>query len=413
MPYLTIISKIAHNYCQKFPERGLVFLFDKEKKVFGIEQNAPIITFHDAEKTWKRILRGGSIALGETYTEKKWDGSHRDIPFFLEFMLNILEDRKLLKGLSIYEKLMIVLALKKSTSQSLGESHDKNINSHYSLELALANINASNEFFSHILTKEFPVYSCALWENGAKNLTDAQLDKFKLYANHLKLTEDKTLLDLGCGWGAQSLWYAKNLGANVTLITLSKAQAEHIKNIVKKERLENKVTLKIMDMMDIDKLEQKYDAIMSLGAIEHIEDFDTLFKKSAAILKPNGKVLFHTMFNHLHHDFDAWNSLYMWPGVQIPSRERLLNALSKSFQNLTFTPYKKGSYSKTFRCWLENFIQNEDKLLSILNQANPQGDNENFMGKFKYYLMCCCTVYNVYMDVGYALCDNACISRNE
>ncbi len=408
--YVNIIHKIATAYCRKHPERGLTFVCDGNKKSFG-SKNTHTIIFRNAEKTWKQILKGGSIALGNTYIENKWDGDYKDIPFFLEFMLNILEDKTLIKNLSFYDKLSIVLALKKSVTKSSGYSHEKNINSHYSLEFVLSDINASNKFFFPVLSKDFPVYSCGLWETGAKNLEEAQLEKFKLYAKLLNLKKSKKLIDLGCGWGIQSLWYAKNLGVNVTLVTLSKAQAKYIQDIVKKENLQNLVTLKLMDMMDVDKLNKKYDAIISLGAIEHIEDFNTLFKKSRSILSSNGIALFHTMFNHIHHDFDAWNSIYMWPGVQIPSRQRLLGSLTKYFENVSFTPYKKGSYSKTFRCWLDNFVKNEKKLLNILDEANPSGDNKKFMRKFKYYLMCCVSAHNVYMDVGYALCSSKRIER--
>jgi cyclopropane-fatty-acyl-phospholipid synthase len=161
-----------------------------------------------------------------------------------------------------------------------------------------------------------------------------------------------------------------------------------------------------MDMMNIDKLNEKYDAIMSIEAIEHIKDFDTLFKKSSKILSKNGKALFQTAFNHIHHDFDTWNGKYMWPGIKITSRKRLLDSCAKNFETISFTQYKKLSYSKTFMCWLQNFIDNEKKLLSILDKANSKEDNEIFIRKFKYYLQCCVAVYKVYMDVGFALCDN-------
>ncbi len=409
--YLNIINKITKNYCDKYPDIGFTFMYDNKTKTFGSKINNYTIQFKEAEKTWKKILTNGSVALGETFTQNLWDGYYKDIPFFLEFMLNILEDKDLTKNISIFNKLIIFIASQKSTTKSIGHTHKTNINSHYSLELILSDVNASNDFFFPILGENYPVYSCGFWKNGASTLEEAQLAKFNLYADKLKLDDSKSLIDLGCGWGAQSLWYAKNLKTNVTLITLSKAQASYIKNQIKKEGLQQKATLKLMDMMDINKLNKQYDAIISLGAIEHIEDFPTLFKKSNDILTPNGKALFHTMFNHVHHDFDKWNSEYMWPGVQIPSRQRLLDALAMNFNNISFEQYTRGSYSKTFRHWLQNFVENENYLLKILNNANPNGNNKKFMRRFKYYLMCCCAVYNVYMDVGYALCDNKCIPK--
>lgn len=411
--YTNTIIQIAKNYCEKYPKRGMHFNFDDTPYFFGNKKQQPKIFFKNSENTWKKILTRGSLALGETYVDKLWDGSHTDVPYFLEFMLNIHEDKDLRKNINFINKIIIGFALMGSTNKSIGLSHKHNINSHYSLELVLNNIDASNDFFSLFLTKEFPVYSCGVWDTGAQNLQEAQLAKFMWYADLLKLDNTKKLIDLGCGWGAQSLWYAKKIGVNVTLITLSKAQAKYIENKIKFEGLQDKAKVRLMDMMDIDSLGGKYDAIISLGAIEHIEDFDTLFKKSSKILSKKGKALFHTMFNHIHHDFDAWNGKYMWPGIQIPSRKRLLDPLSKYFKTVSFTQYRKGSYSKTFRHWLQNFIDNENELLSILDKAESAGNNEQFMRQFKYYLQCCSIVYNVYMDVGFALCDNNKIKRDE
>lgn len=411
--YIKVISIITETYCEKYPERGLCFDFDNSTKSFGNKNNQPHIFFKDSEKTWKKILTKGSIALGETYVDKLWDGSHIDVPYFLEFIVEIHEDKSLRKNINFLDKATIGFALMRSTNKNAGVSHDHDINSHYSLEFALSDIDASNQFFYPIVTEEFPVYSCGIWETGAKNLKEAQLVKFKRYAELLELDENKNLLDLGCGWGAQALWYAKELGTKVTLVTLSKAQAKHIEYKIKSKGLEEKAEVKLMDMMNIDTLGKKYDAIMSIGAIEHIEDFDTLFSKASGILSKNGKALFHTMFNHVHHDFDTWHGKYMWPGVHIPSRERLLKPLAANFETISFTQYRKGSYSKTFRCWLQNFVDNENDLLAILNKANPKGNNEKFIREFKYYLQFCATIYNTFMDVGYALCDNKIIERNE
>ncbi len=415
MSALSTILSIADVYFKKHPERGLRLILDEDEISFGNPNHQPTVFFKNANATWRKILSNGSMALGELYVKGLWGGTYEDIPYFLEFMLNILEDKSLTTDLPMIEKMIIGVASLVSTTKSGGTTHYGNINSHYSLELALSNVEASNEFFYPILTKDYCVYSCGVWHKGARTLKEAQQSKFDWYANLLNLGRNSRLLDLGCGWGTQSLWYANNLDVNVTMVTLSEAQFKHIDDRISTEGIRDKADVKLMDMMDIDMLGEKFDAVISLGAIEHIEDFDTLFKKTSDVLSVEGKALFHTMFNHVHHDFDKWNSVHMWPGVQIPSRERLLTSLASSFKNVSFTQYPKGSYSKTFRCWLENFVSNEEYLLSILDRANPGQNvhNVNFIRRFKYYLMCCCAVYNVYMDVGFALCDNSRISREE
>ena len=67
-------------------------------------------------------------------------------------------------------------------------------------------------------------YSCAYFHNENINLDQAQSDKKKHIINKLNIKSDMNVLDIGCGWGGLSLQIAKDTGAQVKGITLSKNQ---------------------------------------------------------------------------------------------------------------------------------------------------------------------------------------------
>ena len=403
--YETMFLAMARAYVEKYPKTAFVFRFDRAARVeLGTAPGAAEIAFTNSAAIWKEILTRGSCALGEAYCAGRIHGSREDVTKFLELMLRISEEPDLRRYLSVRDKLQVALAVARSKG-TLSSSREADVNAHYSLERSLTDPDASNEFFFTWLGRDYPVYSCAYWGRGAKTLAQGQLDKFEHYVDRLALAPGQSLLDLGCGWGSQGIYYAQRHNLNVTLLTLSRAQAHHIRRRIESENLADRVTLLEMDMMDIDRLDERYDRIISLGAIEHIADFDALFRKSVERLKPGGKALFHTMFNETHHEFDAWNARYMWPGVQIPSRQRLLGNLALHFSHVDFEAFAPRSYSRTFEIWAENFFEHEPELLAILCRGGV-ADPEWLLRAFKYYLMCCSVVYNVYMDVGNAVCWN-------
>ena len=85
-----------------------------------------------------------------------------------------------------------------------------------------------------------------------------------------KITDIKNkdkVLEIGCGWGGFSCFLAKNFSADVTAITISKKQYEKVKEKVYKEKLTEKVNVKLTDYREIKGL---YDKIVSIEMFEAV-----------------------------------------------------------------------------------------------------------------------------------------------
>lgn len=99
------------------------------------------------------------------------------------------------------------------------------------------------------------------------------------------------ILDLGCGGGLTCEPLAR-LGANVTGIDFIKKNIE----VAKKHSFSSNLNIKYINK-DLEKIEfqNKYDVVLLLEVIEHLNDWQSLIKKIKKILNPKGKLIISTI----------------------------------------------------------------------------------------------------------------------
>ena len=112
--------------------------------------------------------------------------------------------------------------------------------------------------------------------------------KLKHSTNPLKKIN---ILDIGCGGGLLSEPMYK-LGANVVGIDASKRNIEIAKFHAKKNNL--KINY-ICSSPEIYRTKKKFDVILNMEIIEHVEDIDFFIKKSSELLKKNGLMFVATL----------------------------------------------------------------------------------------------------------------------
>ena len=122
----------------------------------------------------------------------------------------------------------------------------------------------SNEFFRLWLDERMN-YTCAVYESPTQSLEAAQLNKLKILSDFAKLTPEKSLLDIGCGWGA-CLEYAVTArkAKRAVGVTLSRSQAEEVM-----ARKLPGVELHIADFMKWE-AKEKFDSVISICMMDHL-----------------------------------------------------------------------------------------------------------------------------------------------
>ena len=123
-----------------------------------------------------------------------------------------------------------------------------------------------------------------------KYIKDNIMKKFNLNSSNKPL-KTINILDIGCGGGLLSEPMSR-LGANVVGIDASKKNIEVAKFHAKKNKL--KITY-ICASPEILKIQKKFDVILSMEIVEHVEDINFFIKKSSELLKKNGLMFIATI----------------------------------------------------------------------------------------------------------------------
>ena len=104
------------------------------------------------------------------------------------------------------------------------------------------------------------------------------------------LAQAKKVVDLGCGVGAFSFFIAESVGCHVTGINLSKYQIQ-IANKKKKQLKQDNVEFIEMDIMDMKKIRDKYDAAFLIDVGVHFPDKKKAFQNIYKIMRSDSRLV--------------------------------------------------------------------------------------------------------------------------
>ncbi|MFJ7988778.1 class I SAM-dependent methyltransferase [Streptomyces sp. NPDC096351] len=217
-----------------------------------------------------------------------------------------------------------------------------------------------NDFYELVLGPSM-VYSCAYWASDGPDATleDAQRDKLDLIARKLDLKEGDRLLDVGCGWGSMALHAAREYGARVVGITLSREQAAYARKRIAEEGLTDLVEIRVQDYRDV--ADGPYDAVSSIGMAEHVgavryrEYADILY----GLLKPGGRLLNHQISRRPEPDEEAYEidpfiDAYVFPDGELAPMGRTLGTLEDAGFEVRDVEAIREHYALTLRRWVAN-----------------------------------------------------------
>ncbi|MGH9484407.1 MAG: cyclopropane fatty acyl phospholipid synthase [Terriglobales bacterium] len=301
----------------------------------GIELNGG----HDCDLTvhnpgfFARVLRHGSLGLGESYMDGWWDCPRLDELFCRIFAakLDRMASRNL-RGLALTAVSALFNQQTKSKSPQVARRH----------------YDAGNELFQQMLDRRM-VYTTGLWEN-AGDLNQAQEAKLDFVCRKLELQPGMRVLDIGCGWGSFAKFAAEKYGVRVDGVTLSQQQAALGQSLCKGLP----VALRVQDYRDIT---ERYDRVVSLGMFEHVghKNYRQYFETAHRCLAPGGRMYLATIgSNHTVRSTDPWIERYIFPNSHLPSIQQIGAAVEDRFALVEWHNWA-ADYDRTLMAWHANF----------------------------------------------------------
>ena len=123
-----------------------------------------------------------------------------------------------------------------------------------------------------------------------KYLKENIIEHFKLKQTNSPL-KGLNVLDIGCGGGLLSEPITR-LGAKVTAIDASKKNIQVAKFHAKKNSLKINYLCSSPEKLNLNK---KFDVVLNMEIVEHVEDLNFFIKKSSNLLKKNGLMFIATL----------------------------------------------------------------------------------------------------------------------
>ncbi len=123
-----------------------------------------------------------------------------------------------------------------------------------------------------------------------KYIKESIINYFNIKSKKLPL-KNINILDIGCGGGLISV-PIKKLGANVIGIDASLKNIQVAKSYSKKNKLKIKYICSSPEKL---KIKKKFDVILILEIVEHVDDIDFFINRSSRFLKKNGLMFIATL----------------------------------------------------------------------------------------------------------------------
>jgi len=355
------------------------------RRVFGPGgADAPEVAVHLHDPALpRRLLASPEIALGEAYMDGRLTIAGDDLHGLLEVLL-----RSRAAGARPWAVLLnLGLArLRRRLAQYTPAPRARaNVAHHYDLSGALYDLflDADRQ------------YSCAYFRAPGMTLDAAQAAKKRHVAGKLLLEPGMHVLDIGCGWGGLALSLARDHGARVTGVTLSREQHTVAVRRAAQEGLSQRVAFRLQDYREV---RERFDRIVSVGMFEHVgvPQYRAFFDTVKARLAPDGVALIHTIGRVTPPRVTSpWIEKYIFPGGYVPALSEMMAAVERTGLWSADIEVWRLHYAETLRHWHDRFMANRARAAALFDAR--------FVRMWRYYLVACEQSFRFHRQVVFQL----------
>jgi cyclopropane-fatty-acyl-phospholipid synthase len=339
-----------------------------EIREFGDKSGKTVAIHFRDDKIQRALLLDPQLAIAEGYMNGDIEIEAGSVYDLLDLLARNIRENRLPAWMRVADTFRFLTRLARQMN-NLRQSR-RNVAHHYDLPGSLYDL---------FLDKD-KQYSCAYFSPGAGTLEAAQLAKKRHIAAKLCLSPGQSVLDIGSGWGGLSLHLAREAGAKVLGITLSKEQERYASARAAAER----ATGVSFSLTDYRTMTGSFDRIVSVGMFEHVgvPNYGTFFAKINACLKENGVALLHTIGRLSGPgSTNPFIEKYIFPGGYAPALSEIVPPVEASGLLVTDIEVWRLHYAETLAAWRGNFEAAWDQAAALLS--------ERFCRMWQFYLAGC------------------------
>ena len=342
-------------------------------------QGAPSASVRVSDwNVFARALQSGDIGFAEGFIAGEWDSP--DLTGLLELLIANRDELERIVYGTWWGSLLY--RTKHALNRNSRRGSVKNIHAHYDL---------GNPFYAQWLDPTMS-YSSAWFENDpARPLADAQHAKVRRALQEAGVTSGSRLLEIGCGWGGLAEVAARDFGALVTGVTLSREQLDWARQRLVASSLAERCDLRLQDYRELaaEHEGRPFDAIVSIEMFEAVgrEYWDGYFDTVRRCLKPGGRACIQSitirddLFERYVRSTDFIQQ-YIFHGGLLPS----VSKFEAQARRFGFSVERKlafgRDYAETLRRWRGAFLRGEQLVRRL-------GFDDRFMRIWQFYLAYC------------------------
>jgi cyclopropane-fatty-acyl-phospholipid synthase len=252
----------------------------------------------------------------------------------------------------------------------------RNIRAHYDL---------GNAFYARWLDAGM-TYSSARFEHPGQPLAEAQHHKYATLARQIGLEARHHVLEIGCGWGAFAEFAAKEIGARVTALTISRAQHDFTAKRLFDAGLADRAQVRLQDYRDVS---GSFDRVASIEMFEAVGEayWPAYFAKIREVLEFGGRAGLQiiTIRDELFRTYRVRSDFlrkYIFPGGMLPSERRLREEVERAGLEWKNIARFGQNYADTLAQWAARFEEAWDEIKGA-------GFDERFRRLWNFYLGYC------------------------
>lgn len=128
-------------------------------------------------------------------------------------------------------------------------------------------------------------YSAGRYLSECDDLATAQRHKLRFVADRMGITDGERVLDIGCGWGALTLFMAQRYDCTVTGVTPAPRQRDHIVATAQARGITERVTVHNGPFEEFTGEPGSFDAAAALGSVIHMPDLPAVLTRARRLLR--------------------------------------------------------------------------------------------------------------------------------